>query len=68
LAKIKHSTTYMSIQKNRKILDEDRDAIHLHHDSIHTERIYCDWIKRYVLFHQMKSSEDMLAGEQKIKY
>jgi hypothetical protein len=60
--------TYMSTQKNRKIIDEVRDVMRLHHYSIHTERTYCDWIKRYVLFHQMKSREDLLDKEQKLNY
>ncbi|WP_435549044.1 phage integrase N-terminal SAM-like domain-containing protein [Desulfobacterium sp. N47] len=39
----------------------------LHHYSIHTEITYCDWIKRYILFHKMKSSEDLADEEQKIE-
>jgi len=50
--------------KTRK-LDKVGDVMRLHHDSILTERIYCDWIKRYVLFHQMKPHEELLDGEQK---
>jgi hypothetical protein len=45
----------MSAQNNRKLLDEVRDFMRLHHYSIHTERTYCDWIKRFVQFHHMKS-------------
>ena len=37
----------MSTQKARKILDEVRDVMRLHHYSIHTERTYCEWIKKY---------------------
>ncbi|MBA3037218.1 MAG: hypothetical protein FP814_12075 [Desulfobacterium sp.] len=50
------------MQTNRKILDEVRDVIRLLHYSIHTERTYCDWIKRYILFHQMKSRGDLADG------
>ncbi len=39
----------------------------LKHYSIHTERAYCDWIKRYVLFHGMTSREDLADGENKIE-
>lgn len=39
----------------------------LHHYSIHTERTYCDWIKKYVHFHKMKSREDLAEGEKKIE-
>jgi len=31
----------------------------LHHYSIHTERTYLDWIKRYIAFHRMKSRDDL---------
>ena len=57
----------MSTQKERKLMDEVRDVMRLHHYSIHTERTYCDWIKRYVLFHKMKSREDLTDGEHKIE-
>ena len=39
----------------------------LHHYSIHTERTYTDWIKRYVHFHGMRSREDLAGGERKIE-
>ena len=39
----------------------------LKHYSIHTERTYCDWIKRYVLFHRMRSKDDLQNGERKIE-
>ena len=38
----------MSTQKEGKLLDEVCDFMRLHHFSIHTERTYCDWIKKYV--------------------
>ena len=51
----------------KKILDDVRDVMRLHHYSIHTERSYCDWIRRFVLYHQMQSREDLANGEQKIE-
>jgi site-specific recombinase XerD len=57
----------MSILKNRKLLDEVRDYMWLHHYSIHTERTYCDWIKKFVQFHDMKSRNDLSDGEKKIE-
>jgi len=48
-------------------LDEVRDVMRLHRYSIHTERTYCDWIKKYILFHNMKSREDLADGEKKIE-
>lgn len=61
------STAKMNDSKNRKLLDEVRDVMRLRHFSIHTERSYCDWIKRFVLFHRMKSRDDMKDGEVKIE-
>lgn len=37
------------------------------HYSIHTERTYCEWIRRFVHFHKMKSREDLGDGEKKIE-
>ena len=50
-----------------KLLDQVRNVLRLHHYSIHTERSYIDWIKRYVQFHQMRSREDLADGERKIE-
>lgn len=52
---------------DKKILDEVRDVMRLHHYSIHTERSYCDWIRRFALYHHMQSRDDMVNGEQKIE-
>ncbi len=57
----------MSIKKDRKILDEVHDVMRLHHYSIHTERSYTEWIKRYIHFHNMSSRDDLVNGEQKIE-
>jgi hypothetical protein len=50
-----------------KILDQVRNVMRLHHYSIHTERSYSDWIKRFILFHRMQSREDLAGGEAKIE-
>ena len=50
-----------------RLLDQVRSVLRLHHYSIHTERSYLDWIKRYVHFHQMRSREDLADGERKIE-
>jgi integron integrase len=57
----------VSREKDKKLLDEVRDVLRLKHYSIHTERSYCDWVKRYVLFHKMTSREDLEGGERKIE-
>ena len=37
------------------------------HYSLHTERSYVDWIKRFVHFHGMERREDLEGGEAKIE-
>lgn len=57
----------MSTVKDRKLLDEVRDVMRLGHYSIHTERTYCEWIRRFVNFHEMKPRDDLAGGEKKIE-
>ena len=57
----------MSSSKDKHLLEEVRDYMRLKHYSIHTERTYCDWIKRFVHFHRMSSRDDLKNGEQKIE-
>ena len=49
-----------------KLLDEVRETLRRRHYSIHTERSYCDWIKRFVVFHNMQARADLSNGEEKI--
>jgi integron integrase len=48
-------------------MDQVREVLRLRHYSIRTERSYCDWIKRYVKFHNMESRTDLDGGEGKIE-
>ena len=50
-----------------RLLDEMRDLMRRRHYSIHTERAYRDWVKRYVRFHDMQSRDDLQPGEEKIE-
>ncbi len=47
-----------------KLLDQVRDVIRRKHFSLRTERIYCDWIRRFILFHQKKHPQEM--GEPEV--
>ena len=49
------------------LLEQVRNAMRLHHYSIHTERTYVEWIKRYVQFHHRRCREDLAGGEAKIE-
>ena len=46
-----------------RLLDQVRNAIRRKHYSIRTEATYCDWIRRYILFHDKKHPKDMGAAE-----
>ena len=48
-------------------MEQVRNVMRLHHYSIHTERTYSEWIRRYVKFHGMKCREDLGDGERKIE-
>lgn len=46
-----------------KLLDRVRAEIRLRHYSIRTERSYCDWVKRYCHFHNLRHPDEMGARE-----
>ena len=54
----------MTTQKNGKLLDDVMRVMRLKHYSIHTERIYCDWIKQYVKFHKMNDRTELLVNPE----
>lgn len=49
------------------LLEEMRRTMRRRHYSIRTEQAYCAWVKRYVLFHKMRTREDLYHGEKKIE-
>jgi len=49
-----------------RLLEQVRSFMRLHHYSIHTERTYLDWIKRYVHSHHMQTRDNLADGERKI--
>src|SRR6266699_3772238 len=50
-----------------KLLDQVREVMRLRHYSIRTEQSYCDWIRRYIQFHRMKSREELTPSEAKVE-
>lgn len=46
-----------------RLLDQVREQIRLKHYSIRTERVYCEWVKRYIRFHEYRHPIDMGAPE-----
>ena len=49
--------------KPKKLLDQTRDVMRLKHYSIRTERSYCDWIERFIRFHNVRHPNEMGAEE-----
>ena len=54
----------MSSEKKQKLMDEVRSVLRRLHYSIHTERAYCDWIKRFVLYHKMTNRAELLQESE----
>lgn len=53
--------TYRNIvqQPLKKLLDQVRDAVRLKHYSYRTEETYVQWIRRHILFHSKRHSQEM---------
>jgi integron integrase len=47
------------IQREKKLLDQMREALQAQHYSGRTEDTYVDWAKRYILFHHKRHPKDM---------
>ena len=45
--------------KPKKLMDQVRDVLRLKHYSLRTERSYCDWIERFIRFHQLRHPKEM---------
>lgn len=52
---------------NERLLDQVRRVMRVQRYSIHSERTYVDWIRRFVKFHRMTSRDDLRGGEAKIE-
>lgn len=46
-----------------KLLDLVRAELRVRHYSISTEKVYCEWIKRYIRFHDYRHPREMGAAE-----
>lgn len=51
-----------------RLLDQVRDQIRLKHYSIRTERVYCEWIKRYVRFHNYRHPMEGRSGRRSVSF
>jgi Phage integrase, N-terminal SAM-like domain len=50
-----------------KLMDQVREVLRVKHYAIRTEQAYCDWIRRYVRFHGMRSREELFPGAEKVE-
>jgi len=55
----------MSSLKKKRLMSEVREVMRRRHYLIHTERSYCDWIRRFVRFHQMNSRDQLTSDYRK---
>ena len=55
------------MEKTPNLLEQMRQVLRLHHYAIRTERAYCEWVRRYVVFHGMKSRADLADGARKVE-
>ncbi|MEQ9724391.1 integron integrase [Pseudomonas sp. WHRI 8822A] len=46
-----------------RLLDQVREQIRLRHYSIRTERVYCEWVKRFIRFPRYRHPVEMGAAE-----
>jgi integron integrase len=51
----------------RLILEEARDVMRRRRYSIHTEKSYIGWIRRYIKHFNMQSRDDLAGGERKVE-
>jgi site-specific recombinase XerD len=45
------------------LLDQVRDVMRLKHYSLRTERSYCDWIARFIRYHNKRHPREMAEPE-----
>jgi len=53
--------------KATKLMDQMRAVLRVQHYALRTEQAYCDWVRRYVKFHGMKSRADLADGTRKVE-
>ena len=52
------------VSKKPKLLDQLREALRACHYSCRTEQSYCEWVKRFIYFHNIRHPSEM--GEPEI--
>jgi len=47
-----------------KLMDQVRQVLRYHHYAYQTEKTYCDWIVRYIRFHEAKKHPKKYGEKQ----
>ena len=50
-----------------RLLDQMRAVLRAQRYALRTEQAYCDWVRRFVKFHGMKSRADLAEGPRKVE-
>ena len=50
-----------------KLLEQVSEVMRFKHYSIRTEQCYCEWVRRFMVFHRLRSREEMLPAEPKME-
>jgi hypothetical protein len=50
-----------------KLMDQVREVLRVKHYALRTEQAYCEWIRRYVKFHRMRSREELFPGTDRVE-
>ena len=50
-----------------KLLEQMRAVLRTQRYAYRTEKAYCDWVRRFVAFHGMKSRADLAEGRRKVE-
>ncbi len=52
------------ITNKKSILGEMRDLLRRGSYAYSTEKVYCDWVRRFIKFHQLQTRDSLLAGPE----
>jgi len=52
-----------SENKPKRLLDQVRDIMRIKHYSLRTEETYCQWIERFIRFHDLRHPREMAEAE-----
>ena len=48
-------------------MDQVREVMRIQHNAIRTGEAYCDWIRCYIRFHQMRLRDELVPATGKVE-